>query len=281
LERLHLFYGDCMAKERKKSSRKGSARDKSIKVAKRSSGVPVDRDPDGPGGFGPHNRPEVVVTVDVVLLALRNGELSTLLVERGREPHQGAWALPGSVVESGEKLVPAAVRAVAGRTGVAVEPERLEQLATFADPDRDPRTRVLSVGFIAVVERATPPAGGDVASGRWWAVDDVLVEKGPTTAFDHRDILRAGVEVVAEKFERSDLAISMIEAPFTLGELRRAYETVWGASLEPANFRRKILATPSFVEPTGLLRGVTTGRPAELYRRGRGIRLHPPLVRPR
>ena len=269
-----------MAKDRKKPSRQVSVRDKPTKAAKRLSGMPVDSGPDGPGGFGPHDRPEVVVTVDVVLLALRNGELSTLLVERGREPHQGAWALPGSVVESGEKLVPAAARAVAGRTGVTVELERLEQLATFADPDRDPRTRVLSVGFVAVVERATPPAGGDVASGRWWAVGDVLVKKGPTLAFDHRDILGTGVEVVAEKFERSDLATAMIEEPFTLGDLRRAYEAVWGASLEPANFRRKILATPSFVQPTGLLRGITTGRPAELYRRGSGVRLHPPLVRP-
>jgi 8-oxo-dGTP diphosphatase len=270
-----------MAKDRKKPSRRESVGDRPTMAANRSSGMVVDSGPDGPGGFGPDDRPEVVVTVDVVLLALRNGELSTLLVERGREPHQGALALPGTVVEPGEKLVPAAARAVAGRTGVAVEPERLEQLATFADPDRDPRTRVLSVGFVAVVEQATPPAGGDLASGRWWAVGDVLVEKGPTMAFDHHAILVAGVELVAERFECSDLAIAMVEEPFTLGDLRRTYEAVWGASLEPANFRRKILATPSFVEPTGLLRGVTTGRPAELYRRGCGIRLHPPLVRPR
>jgi len=269
-----------MAKDRKKPKRQGSGRDSPTEAAERSHVMPLASGPDGPGGFGPDDRPGVIVTVDVVLLALRNGELSTLLVKRGREPHQGAWALPGTVVESGEGLVPAATRAVAGRTGVAVEPERLEQLVTFADPDRDPRARVLSVGFVAVVERATPPAGGEVASGRWWAVGDVLVEKGPTMAFDHRDILGAGVEMVAEKFERSDLASGMIEEPFTLGDLRRAYEAVWGTSLEPANFRRKILATPSFVEPTGLLRDVTTGRPAVLYRRGGGVRLHPPLARP-
>jgi len=270
-----------MAKDRKKPNKPGSGRNSPTKAVGRSSGIPLDSRPDGPGGFGPESRPELVVAVDVVLLALRKGELSTLLAKRGREPYKGAWALPGTVVESGEELVPAAARAVAGRTGVAVEPERLEQLAMFADPDRDPRTRVLSVGFVAVVERATPPAGGDVASGRWWAVGDVSLEKGPTMAFDHRQILGAGVAMVAEKFERSDLATAMIEEPFTLGDLRRAYEAVWGATLEPANFRRKILATPSFVEPTGLLRGVTTGRPAELYRRGSGVQLHPPLVRPR
>jgi 8-oxo-dGTP diphosphatase len=270
----------AVAKERKKPGKRQPEGGKTPKGGKRRSGRGSEETPDGPGGFAADDRPALVLTVDVVLLALRRGDLSVLLVERGREPHRGAWALPGTVVEPHEELAPAAARAVAARTGVTVDPARLEQIAAFADPARDPRTRVASVGFVAVVERATPPTGGAVASGRWWPVDKVFAKKGPPLAFDHAAILAAGVESVAAELEWSDLATGLVEEPFTLGDLRRAYEAVWGAPLEPANFRRKVLASPGFVEPTGRLRAVTTGRPAELYRRGRGARLQPPLVRP-
>jgi len=277
------LYGGRVAKERKKSDKREPERAKARKAPKRAPGTGLSgRDAsDGPGGFGPDDRPAVTVTVDVVLLALEEGELSVLLVERGRDPHRSRWALPGTVVDPDEELVTAAARAVAGRTGMVVAPERLAQLATFADPDRDPRTRVVSVGFVAVTERATPPAGGVVASGRWWAVAEVVATKGPTLAFDHSAILAAGLAFVDTGLESSDLAIALLEEPFTLGDLRRAYEAVWGVPLEPANFRRKVLATPGFVDATGQLRIVTTGRPAELYRRGSGGRLHPPLLRPR
>jgi len=272
-----------MAKERKKSDKRAPERTKERKAAKRPPGTRKSgRDAsDGPGGFGPDDRPAVTVTVDVVLLAMDEGELSVLLVERRRDPHRNAWALPGTVVDPDEELVAAAARAVAGRTGVVVAPERLAQLGTFADPDRDPRTRVMTVGFVAVIERATPPAGGKVASGRWWRVAEVVAKKGPTLAFDHGAILSAALASVDAGLESSDLGIGLLEEPFTLGDLRRAYEAVWGVPLEPANFRRKVLATPGFVKATGQVRMVTTGRPAELYRRGSGGRLHPPLLRPR
>jgi 8-oxo-dGTP diphosphatase len=268
-----------MAKERKKSDKRDDAKAKERKAAKRAK-ASASAD-DGPGGFGPDDRPPMAVTVDVVLLALHDGELSVLLVERARRPQRGSWALPGTVVEPDEDLVSAAARAVVARAGVVVDPGQLEQVATFADPGRDPRTRVLSVGFVAVAERAIPPAGGAVASGRWWTIDAVADPKGLGLAFDHGDILTAALEQVRDELEWSDLATGLLEEPFTLGDLRRAYEAVWGGSLEPANFRRKVLATPGFVEPTGGLRTVTTGRPGELYRRGKGVSLHPPLVRVR
>lgn len=268
-----------MAKERKKAAKQGVVRAKPRKSGKAARATSASGTLEGPGGFSPDDRPEVVVTADVVVLAVSNDALSVLLVERVREPDRGSWSLPGTVVDDEEPLVSAAARAVAGRTGVVVAPERLEQLSTFADPDRDLRTRVVTVGFVAVAERATPPAGGIVASGRWWPVDMVLAKKSPPLAFDHRSILVAGVEQVAEDLEWSDLAAYLVEEPFTLGDLRRAYEAVWGTPLDPANFRRKMLATPGFVEATGGRRAVTTGRPAELYLRGGGMRLHPPLVR--
>jgi len=126
-----------------------------------------------------------------------------------------------------------------------------------------------------------PPAGGAVASGRWWPVEEAMAKQGRRLAFDHGVIVGRAIERLQVDLEQSDLGLGLIQEPFTLGDLRRAYEAVWGAPLEPANFRRKILATPGFVEPTGGLRTVTTGRPAELYGRGVGVRLHPPLLRPR
>lgn len=270
-----------MAKERKKPDKREAAQAKARKSAKRARDVPSPGDtPTGPGGFGVDDRPAVAVTVDVVLLALHESRLCVLLVERQRRPDRGSWALPGTVVDPDEGLVTAAARAVVARTGVTVAPDRLQQLATFGEPDRDPRTRVVSVGFLAVADRAAPPAGGAVASGRWWAVDEVMAKRGPGLAFDHGDILASGIDRLRAELEWSDLATYMLEEPFTLGDLRRAYEAAWGAPLEPANFRRKTLATSGFVEPTGDMRKVTTGRPAELYGRGRGVRLHPPLLRP-
>ena len=270
-----------MAKERKKPDKREAAQAKARKSAKRARDAPSpDNQPAGPGGFGTDDRPAVAITVDVVVLALHESRPCVLLVERRRKPDRGSWALPGTVVDPDEGLTTAAARAVAARTGVSVTSDRLEQLAAFGDPDRDPRTRVVSIGFLAVADRATPPAGGEVASGRWWPLDEVMAKRGPALAFDHRDILASGMDHIRADLEWSDLATYMLEEPFTLGDLRRAYEAVWGTLLEPANFRRKILATPGFVDPPGELRKVTTGRPAELYERGAGVRLHPPLLRP-
>ena len=271
-----------MAKERKRSDKRVAERAKPKRPGK---GAATPRpahgsSADGPGGFVTDDRPGVVVTVDVVLLAVHDGELAVLLVERRRGPDSGAWALPGTVVGLDETLGAAAVRAVSARTGVAAPLGRLDQFATFADLDRDPRTRVVSVAFVAVASEAVPPAGGPVASGRWWAVKELHKKKGPAMAFDHRDILATGVERVRSRIEHTDLATALVDEPFTLGELRRAYEAVWGTTLGPANFRRKVLATRGFVEPTGATRMVGTGRPADLYRRGADAVLHPPMLRP-
>ena len=268
-----------MAKDAKKPVRREASRSKADKGAKRRGSearTKADR-PAGPAGYEGDDRPPVVLAVDVALFAVRQDELVVLLVERTREPHARRWALPGAVVEPEETMASAARRAVTGRTGIGEAFTRLEQVRVFDTPARDPRTRVLSVSFLAVCPRAVPPPGGPLASGRWWAVG---ADPGPTLAFDHGDILTSAVEVLRSRLERSDLATAFVDEPFTLGDLRRAYEAVWDTDLEPANFRRKILATPDFVEPTGTTRAVGTGRPADLYRRGGGVGLRPPMLRP-
>jgi 8-oxo-dGTP diphosphatase len=272
-----------MAKAAKKSSQQDAQKIKPKKPSKKSSSGRSRRGdlPDGPGGYVAGGRPAVVLVVDVALLAVLEGELVVLLVERQRDPDRGRWALPGVVVEPDESLPDAAARAVVARTGILEPLSRLEQSTVFDDPDRDPRTRVVSVAHLAVSRRAVPPAGGSLASGRWWAVDAVGSHEGPTLAFDHADILAAALEALRASLEQTDLATALVEEPFTLGDLRRTYDLVWGAELEPANFRRKVLTTPGFVTPHGGTRTVGTGRPADLYRRGPGATLHPPMPRPR
>jgi 8-oxo-dGTP diphosphatase len=170
---------------------------------------------------------------------------------------------------------------VVARTGILEPFGRVEQLAVFDVPGRDPRTRVVSAAHLALLARAVPPAGGALANGRWWPVVTLGTPGGPAMAFDHLDIVTAGVERLRTALGRSDVATALVDQPFTLGDLRRVYGAAWGEEPEPANFRRKVLATPGFVRPTSGTRTVGTGRPADLYVRGSGAVLHPPMPRPR
>ena len=225
-------------------------------------------------------RPPVAVTVDVVLLTIRGGRLSVLLIERGAEPFLGAWALPGGFVEPDEDLEAAAARELVEETGVESFKGHLEQLRTYGAPGRDPRGRVVSVAYVGLVpDLPAPAAGSDAAAARWWAVEDL--GEAPL-AFDHATIVADGTERARSKLEYTSLAASFTEEPFTLSELRRIYEAVWGVALHAPNFRRKVLSTPGFVEPIGEKRTARdgVGRPAELYRRGAATLLHPAMLRP-
>ncbi|MER5309507.1 NUDIX domain-containing protein [Streptomyces sp. NPDC002773] len=189
----------------------------------------------------------------------------------------------------------------------------LEQLATYGAPDRDPRMRVVSVAHLALApDLPAPRAGGDANSARWAPVEELLGEDviagsvgstdaagdaedagdagdagdeekggGPEAlAFDHARILADGVERARSKIEYSSLATAFCPPEFTVGELRRVYEAVWGVSLDPRNFHRKVTGTPGFLVPAG---GTTTrqgGRPAQLFRAGGATLLNPPMLRP-
>jgi 8-oxo-dGTP diphosphatase len=269
-----------MAKDGKKADRRPGGRVKAQKSVKKRS-AEVRAVPDGPGGYVADDRPDVVVVVDVSYFAVDRGALVVLLVERTRQPDAGRWAVPGAVLEPDEVLTDAAARAVVARAGILEPFTRVEQLAVFDAGDRDPRTRVVSTAVLAVTSTAAAPAGGALASGRWWPVGAIGTPAGPSLAFDHLDIVTTGIERLRARLELTDFATALVEEPFTLGELRRAYDVVWGVELEPANFRRKVLATPGFVVPTAGKRIVGTGRPADLYLRGGGAVLHPPIPRQR
>jgi 8-oxo-dGTP diphosphatase len=234
-------------------------------------------------GYDPSRYPPVAVTVDIVLLTIREGRLSVLLVERGGHPFKGTWALPGGFVGPGdENLDAAAGRELVEETGLAAFPGHLEQLRTYGEPDRDPRMRVVSVAYVGFMpDLLTPAAGSDAASARWWAVEDLGPPDGPELAFDHSRTVAEGVERARAKLEYTPLAAEFTQEPFTLTELRRVYEAVWGTELHVGNFRRKVLSTQGFVEPVGhkVIRG-DSRRPAELYRRGDAAILHPAMLRP-
>lgn len=229
-------------------------------------------------------RPAIAVTVDVALLTVRQGRLCVLLVERGTEPFAGSWALPGGFLEEDEDADTAARRELSEETGIGIEPWHIEQVRTYTAPDRDPRTRVVTIAYVAFIPNVPAPrAGSDAAGARFWPVEDVLEggdEDGPSLAFDHVQILTDAVERARAKLEYTTLATAFTDEPFTIGDLRRVYEAVWGATLHPGNFTRKVLSTPGFVEPTGHHASRGPGRPALLYRAGEATVLNPPITRP-
>jgi 8-oxo-dGTP diphosphatase len=200
-------------------------------------------------------------------------------------PDEGlAEAAARELVEETGLRTQQACRGAAGvglGTGLAAH---LEQLATYGDPHRDPRMRVVSVAHLVLApDLPAPRAGGDARSVRWARVDELLGHHGeasPALAFDHARILGDGVERARSKIEYSSLATAFCPQEFTVGELRRVYEAVWGVALDPRNFHRKVTGTPGFLVPTG---GTTTrqgGRPAQLFRAGGATILNPPMLRP-
>lgn len=237
----------------------------------------------GPGQPPPAPTP-VELAVDLVVLTVQADALHTLLVQRAYEPFRGRWALPGGFVLPREGLYAAATRELAEETGVDRPPRHLEQLATYGEPDRDPRGRVVSVAFLALgPEHPEPVAGTDAAASRWAPVGSVLGTRTPAggrLAFDHETILADGVERARSKLEYSAVATAFCPDEFTVAQLRRVYEIVWGTRLDPRNFHRKVTNTAGFLLATGRTTRRDGGRPAALYRRGPATLLHPALLRP-
>lgn len=224
--------------------------------------------------------PPASVTVDVVALTVREGGLSALFVRRGEPPYRGRFALPGGFVREREDLDEAAARELAEETGLAVEGVHLEQLASYGQPRRDPRGRVVTVAYLALV-RGAPAVrgGGDAARADW--VDLPTNSVGPAgLAFDHARILSDGVDRARAKLEYTPLATVLCPPEFTVAELRQVYESMWGVALDPRNFHRKVTRAEDFLVATGRTTTRNGGRPAQLYRRGTARLLMPPMLQP-
>lgn len=180
--------------------------------------------------------PRPMVVVDCVVFGLADDALKVLLIRRARPPNQGAWALPGGFIEMDEPLETAALRELREETGVG--DLYLEQLYTFGDPSRDPRGRVISVSYYALVkpELHQAKAGDDAADAEWVDVKRV----GPM-AFDHGQILQAACDRLRAKVRYQPIGFELLPRKFTLSQLQRMYEVILGRRLDKRNFRRKML----------------------------------------
>lgn len=225
--------------------------------------------------------PEVAVAVDLAVLTVRDEALHILLIERGLEPFLGMLALPGGFLGSAEEdLDAAAARELTEETGLSPGGLHLEQLRTYGGVDRDPRRRVLSVCYLALVpDLPLPVAGGDASTANWVPVPEAL---HPTTplAFDHRQIIDDAVERARGKLEYTTLGTSFCRPEFTVSDLRQVYEIVWGEPLDPRNFHRKVTGVDGFLVDTGNRTTGQGGRPASLFRAGPATQLHPAILRP-
>ena len=207
-----------------------------------------------------YDRPSV--TVDIVIFSLIDAQLKVLLVKRKHWPYKDSWAFPGGFVEMEESLEDAAYRELKEETNVNKADVYLDQLRTFGKPKRDPRTRVITVAYVALVgadKLQNPRAGDDAADVGWFSA-----YKPPKLAFDHYQILKYAVTRLRYKLEYSAVGFQLLPERFTLRELQQAYEIVLGEKLDKGNFRSK-LRKSNVVEATTLYRQ-TGGRPARLYR---------------
>ena len=204
--------------------------------------------------------PHPAVTVDVVVFTIENDDLKVLLIERDLEPFEGEWALPGGFVDIDESLGDAAKRELKEETGVSANV--LEQYYTFGRPDRDPRERIITVAYYALVrsDQLSLAAGDDARDAQLFSTVDL-----PALAGDHESIFRVAKQRVTERLNDAFFAFRILPKAFTMYELRRVYELFLGEVLDKRNFRKKIIALDQ-IEETGEKRESVRHRPARLYR---------------
>lgn len=207
-------------------------------------------------GFLPPLEERPAVTVDVVIFSLVEDDLKLLLVRRDRPPFQGRWGIPGGFVYPDESLENAAARKLDEETGV--KNLYLEQLYTFGNPHRDPRARVITVAYFALLPYSIIRELD--TNARWFSMKTL-----PDLAFDHGEIAQYALTRLRYKLEYTTVGFQLLPDVFTLSELQKAYEIILDEKLDKRNFRRKILAA-DILEETGKMKRDGEGRPAKLYR---------------
>lgn len=204
--------------------------------------------------------PRAALTVDCIVFGLDEEELKVLLIQRGIEPFEGRWALPGGFVHVDESLDDAVRRELREETGVA--DVFLEQLYTFGAVDRDPRERVVSVAYYALINLSDHriQADTDAKNAAWFSVYDI-----PELAFDHAHILEAAYERLRGKIRYQPIGFELLPPKFTLTQLQRLYEKVLDTKLDKRNFRKKILKM-EILEALDEVETDVAHRAAQLYR---------------
>lgn len=207
-----------------------------------------------------YDYPHPAVTVDIVIFTVRDAQLKLLLIRRAGEPYQGKWALPGGFIHLDETLEASARRELEEETGVSGV--YLEQLYTFGATDRDPRERVITVAYYALIpsDKLQLPAATDAEAVGWFGMDEL-----PDLAFDHPDIIAMAHQRLVAKLDYSTIAFQFLGRDFTLSELQSVYEIILREELDKRNFRKWALALEQ-IEETGRERRDGAHRPAKLYR---------------
>ncbi len=200
-----------------------------------------------------------LVTVDIVLFTVQENRLKVLLIQRKSEPFIHSWALPGGFIHIGEHLIEAAENRLAEETDV--KEVYLQQLRAFGKRNRDPRGRVITVGFYALVssEQLHPEAHANAESLDWHCVTEL-----PELAFDHRIIVDTALNTLKDHLETTPIAYQLLPSRFTLTELQRVYELIEEKTLDKRNFRKKIMAS-GMLKDTGETKMEGYHRPAQLY----------------
>ena len=203
-----------------------------------------------------YERPSV--TADIVIFTIQNNELKVLLVKRDVEPFRGKWAIPGGFVKMSESLEDAAKRELEEETGV--KDVYLEQLYSFGDPGRDPRGRVITVAYIALInsENIKLRATTDVSEAKWFSI-----KKVPSLAFDHKRIFDYSLKRLKWKFEYTTVAFSLLPKKFAISEIQKIYEIVFDKKFDKRNFNKKIISL-GILKEEEVKRDVSY-RPPQLY----------------
>jgi len=212
--------------------------------------------------------PHPLVTVDIAILTLREGELQVLLMKRGAPPFAGGWALPGGYIHPQEDadLDAAARRILSDKAGI--ETPYLEQLQGFGDAKRDPRGWTATFAYFALVamERLDPQHGANAEAVAWRSATDKQ-----KLAFDHAEILATAVARLRSKVEYTSLPVHLLPPKFTLPDLQRVYEEILGRKMDKSAFRKR-MAEADFVEPVPGEQRLASNRPAQIYRVKRGFK---------
>jgi 8-oxo-dGTP diphosphatase len=206
--------------------------------------------------------PRPSVTVDCVIFGLDNESLKVLLIERKHDPFAGKWALPGGFVDMDETIDRAAQRELEEETGIS--DMYMEQLYTFGDVERDPRGRVISVAYYALVNLSDYQnkvvAASDASQARWFPVTQL-----PALAFDHDKVLEVAINRVKNKVRYQPIGFELLPEKFALSQLQELYEMILGRALDRRNFRKKILKMNLLTALNEMQKGVSH-RAAKLYK---------------
>lgn len=205
-----------------------------------------------------HKYEKPSVTVDIVIFTIQNNDLKVLLVKRNIEPYKDKWAIPGGFIKMEESLEDAAIRELFEETGV--KDVYLEQLYTFGDINRDPRGRVITVSYFALInsEKINLHASTDVSDAQWFSMKSI-----PNLAFDHKKILTYAIKRLKWKFEYTLVAFSLLPNKFTISQIQNIYEIVFNKIFDKRNFAKKIISL-KILNEEGLNKDVSH-RPPMLY----------------